>query len=491
MKTGSNFNFRLIAAMLGTLLIIMGLFMLTSIGWSLHYEEPSWRAFVYSGAIAIAAGIFLRFLNRNNDQKEVKKRDGYLIVTLGWLSMSIFGALPYLFSGAIPHPVDAWFETMSGFTTTGATILTDIESLPKGILYWRSLTHWIGGMGIIVLTIAILPLLGIGGMQLFVAEAPGISPDKLTPRITETAKRLWIVYFMLTFVEMTLLRVGGMTFYDAINHAFSTMATGGFSTKDASIAAFPSPFIQWTITVFMLLAGINFTVLYMAFTGRMTRVWKNEEFKTFLFLIIAVGVLVSLCIYFFAAGTHSFEEAFRSGFFQVVSIITTTGFITHDFTAWMPLLTFAFFMMFFLGGSAGSTAGGMKIVRHIVMIKNSVLELKRQLHPSAIIPVRFNGRAVSQAITHNVTAFVLIYLLTFLAGALIMSAMGIEFMTAIGSVLATLGNIGPGLSMVGPVENYGWIPYHGKAFLTFLMLLGRLELFTVLILFTRYFWQKY
>jgi len=489
MNKEGRFSWKIMASMLGILLMLVGGLMLTSLVWSFYYEEASWKAITISSLITIGSGLLLRLYGHSKQHTEIRKREGYLIVTLGWVCMSLFGSLPFIISGVIPHPVDAIFETMSGFTTTGATIITDIEAVPKGLLYWRSLTHWIGGMGIIVLTIAILPLLGIGGMQLFVAEAPGISPDKLTPRITETAKRLWIIYFLLTFLEMTLLRIGGMNFFEAINHSFATMATGGFSTRNASIAAFPSPYLQWVIVIFMFLAGINFTLLYSAFAGRLGRIWKNEEFRFYIAITVLVSALVSLSIYFYS-DLYDLEGAFRAGTFQVVSILTTTGFVSEDYTQWIPLSVFLIFILFFFGGSAGSTAGGIKIVRHRVLIKNSILELRRQLHPSAVIPVRFNGKAISPSVTHNVTAFALIYVMIFFGGTVIMSALGMDFMTATGSVLATLGNVGPGFGGVGPVDNYAWISFEGKAFLTFLMLLGRLELFTVLILFTRYFWQN-
>lgn len=388
----------MIAALLGTLLLIVGGMMLTSIIWCFVYDE-SWHPFAWSAGITILFGIGLRLFNRKNPNREVRKRDGYLIVALGWLCMALFGSLPYLFSGVIPDITNAFFETMSGFTTTGATILTDIEAQPKSVLYWRSLTHWIGGMGIIVLTIAILPLLGVGGMQLFVAESPGVTPDKLHPRITETAKRLWIIYFLLTLIETTLLHFGGMTMFDAINHAMATMATGGFSTQNASIAAYNSPFIQYVIIIFMFFAGINFTLVFMGFTGKVGYLIKNEEFRIYALLILIASIAIGTGLIVFQNTT--IETGFRNALFQVVSIVTTTGFVTDDYEAWPSYLTFLLFILFFTGGSTGSTAGGIKIMRHIVLIKNSFLELKRQLHPSAVIPVRFNGKSVQQSILHH------------------------------------------------------------------------------------------
>lgn len=482
------FNYKVILKVIGTLLVLNGAFMLTCIPFSLYYKEGDLLAILAAAGITMFVGAILWIVTRNNTSKELKKKDGYLIVTLGWLSMSFFGSLPYMFSGVIPDITNAFFETLSGFSTTGASVLTDIESVAKGILFWRSLTQWIGGMGIIVLTVAVLPLLGIGGMQLFVAEAPGISPDKLQPRIKETAKRLWIIYIGLTAIELVLLWVGGMTFYDAINHSLTTMATGGFSTKNASVAHYPSPYIQYVIIFFMFLAGTNFTMTYMGLHGKFLKVIKNEEFRFYLLFSVISSVLVGLIIY--SLGHDTFEKSLRDALFQVVSVVTTTGFVTHDYTAWTSFLTVLFFLLMFAGGSAGSTAGGVKLVRHILLIKNSIQELKRQLHPSAIIPVRFNGKAVNRDITFNVLAFMMIYILVFCIGSIVVASYDIDFNTALGAVATTLGNIGPGIGKVGPVDNFAHLPGGVKWILSFMMLLGRLELFTVLILFTPYFWRK-
>lgn len=482
------FNFRVIIHLLGLLTAINGGFMLLVLPFSIFYEED-WLSILYASLISIFVGCLVLFLSKNYKVKDLRKREGYLIVTLGWLCMSFSGTLPFLISGAIPGFTNAFFETISGYTTTGATILIDIEALPKGVLFWRSLTHWIGGMGIIVLTIAILPILGIGGMQLFVAEAPGPTHDKLHPRIKETAKRLWYIYFALTIAETILLMIGGMSFYEAINHAMSTVATGGFSTKNASIAYFTSPFIQYVLVIFMFLAGTNFTLMYFFFKGRLNKVFSNEEFRVYLWTVLAMTSVTTVAVYVFT--DLGMERSFRDALFQVTSIITTTGFITADYTVWSPFTTILFFFLLFTGASAGSTAGGVKIVRHLILIKNSVLELKRQIHPSAVIPVRFNKKAVSESITYNIAAFILIYLTVFTFGSLIMALIGLDFMTAIGSVATTLGNVGPGIGLVGPVNNFSHIPEPGKWFLSFFMLLGRLELFTVLILFTPYFWSRH
>lgn len=479
-----RFNYRVIFTVLGLLILLNGAFMMLCIPFSLYFGGDDLQGLLISGSIAMVFGFVIFMVAKKNRSKELKKKDGYLIVTLGWFTMSLFGTLPYILTGAIPNFTDAFFETMSGFTTTGASILSDIESVDKGVLFWRSLTQWIGGMGIIVLAVAILPILGIGGMQLFVAEAPGISPDKLKPRITETAKRLWFIYVGLTFTEMILLWIGGMSFYDAINHALTTMATGGFSTKNTSVAHFESSFIHYVIIVFMFLAGTNFTLIYFGLHGKFKTIINNEEFRFYGCIVLITSALISIGVYM-TTGT-SIMIAFRDSLFQVVSIITTTGYVTADYTLWPYEVIVLIFIMMFFGANAGSTAGGVKMVRHIILVKNSLLELKRLLHPSAIIPVRLNGRAVHKDITFNILAFIMIYISIFALGSITMAWIGVDFMTAISSVATSLGNIGPGLGTIGPVDNFGGLPALGKWFLAFLMLLGRLELFTVLILFTPY-----
>ena len=483
----SRFNFKLIFSILGLLLSINGIAMLLVLPFTLYYGEE-WRPIVYSASITVFAGLPAWLILSKRTHRELKRRDGYLVVTLGWIIMSFFGALPFILSGVIPGLTNAFFETISGFTTTGASIITDIEAVPKGILLWRSLTQWIGGMGIIVLAVAILPILGIGGMQLFVAEAPGISPDKLKPRIKDTAKRLWIIYVGLTGLEAVLLMAGGMGFFDALNHSLTTMATGGFSTKNASISHYPSPYIQYVITIFMILAGTSFTLTYFMLKRKFQKVFSNEEFITYLAFLAFATFAVTGFVHI--SSNQTFEESFRDTLFQVVSIVTTTGFVSEDYTAWTPLITMVFFALMFIGGSAGSTAGGIKVVRHIILFKNSFLEMKRQLHPSAVVPVRLNHKAIHQEITLNVLAFIIIYFLIFSLGSIAMAWVGLDFESALGSVATSLGNIGPGIGSVGPANNFAEVPDIGKWILSLMMLLGRLELFTVLILFTPFFWRK-
>lgn len=493
-------NFKIIFHFLGLLLLFNGSFMLVASLVSLAYADGMSFEIFAAGILTLLAGVYTMVRTRDH-QKEMNKREGYIVVTLGWLVMALSGTLPYIFTATIPSFINAFFETISGYTTTGATILQDIEILPKGILFWRSLTHWIGGMGIIVLAVAILPLLGIGGMQLFAAEAPGPNTDKLHPRITDTAKRLWLIYVGYTAAETILLKLAGMSFFDALNHSMCTLSTGGFSTKNASIAYWnDNPMIQYIIIVFMFLAGTNFVLSYFAFKGRIQKIIQDEEFKWYWRFIAIFSVITVIIVYFRADVSASSiahpmvwgeaESAIRHGLFQVLAIITTTGFVTADFTMWTPFLLIFFFGLMFLGGSSGSTSGGVKVVRQLILIKNGFLEFKRTLHPNAVLPVRYNKKSISGDIVFNILAFFILYMLSFIVGALGFGMMGLDFESAIGVAASCLGNVGPALGNFGPVDNYFNLPAIGKIWGTFLMLLGRLELFTVLILLTPFFWRN-
>lgn len=454
-----------------------------------------------AGIISVSLGLSLYFFNKPTSFA-IQKKEGYLIVTLGWLTLSVSGMLPYLFTGVVPSVTDAFFETMSGYSTTGSSILVEVESAPKGILFWRSATHWIGGMGIIVLTVAILPSLGIGGMQLFMAESPGPSADKLHPRITDTAKRLWLIYVLLTLTEFILLKLAGMSWFDAINHAMTTVSTGGFSTKNNSVSYWNAmPLIQYIIIFFMFVAGTNFVLTYFVLKGKIMKVILGEEFKYYVCGIVGITVLITLIILFFGdQGLQTTiehplvlgktESAIRHALFQVTSIITTTGFITADFTMWSFFASGIFFALFFVGGSAGSTSGGIKIVRHIVMLKNSFLEFKKTLHPNAIIPVRYNGKIVNQSIVFKILSFFVIYMLIFITSSVILTLLELDFLSALGAAASSLGNIGPAIGSVSPVDNFAHLSIGAKWFCSFLMFIGRLELFTVLILFSPSFWAK-
>ena len=463
--------------------------MLSCVPFAIYYDDQNHiNTFLLCSLITISFGFLLRFLTKDEKNAEIKKRDGYLIVVSGWLCMTFFGTLPYLLTDSIPSFTDAFFETMSGFTTTGSTILDEIESLPKSILFWRSMTQWIGGMGIIVLTIAILPLLGIGGMELFVAEAPGPTKDKIHPRIKETAKRLWIIYFSLTALETVVLMFLGLSFFDAINHSLTTTSTGGFSTKQESIAAFQNPFVEAVIVIFMFLAGTNFTMIYFGLKMKFRKIVNNDEFKWYLSAVFILILLLS----FYRTHTSSsdFIHAFREFSFQVVSIITTTGYATADYTLWGSFLTFIFFLFLFSGASAGSTSGGIKIVRIILLIKNGLLEFKRRLHPKAVIPVMLNKQVISSTITYNLLAFIFLYLFVFTLGSIFLSFLGVDMLTSISAVASAVGNVGPGIADVGPSSSFSQLPTSAKWILSLLMLMGRLELFTVCVLFTPYFWKR-
>ncbi len=467
---------------------------------SLIYKDGVTLELLLSGLAVLLMGLSL-MLSTKNHSKQMNKREGYMVVTFGWIVMAVSGTLPYMVTEVIPSFTSAFFETMSGYTTTGATILNDIEIVPKGILFWRSTTHWIGGMGIIVLAIAILPLLGIGGMQLFAAEAPGPSADKLHPRITDTAKRLWLIYFGYTLAETILLKVAGMSFFDAINHAMSTLSTGGFSTKNASVAHWnDQPLIQYIIITFMFLAGTNFVLSYYAFKGKVQKALRDEELRWYFKFIATFTTIAALIIYFKADLSLSSidhpmvwgraESAIRHALFQVISVVTTTGFISADYTMWSPFLLVMFFGMMFLGGSAGSTSGGVKVVRHMILIKNGFLEFKRALHPNAVLPVRYNTKAIVGGIVYNILGFFILYMISFIVGALGFSLFEIDFQSAIGLSASSLGNIGPALGNFGPVNNYAALPPLAQWWASFLMLIGRLELFTVLILLTPFFWRN-
>tara|TARA_B100001173_G_scaffold312525_1_gene334369 strand:- start:1736 stop:3232 length:1497 start_codon:yes stop_codon:yes gene_type:complete len=496
----SKFNYKVILHIIGVLLLFNGGLMLLATMASWLMKDGVTFEMTLSAFMVMILGGFFMLVSRNHEA-QIHKREGYLIVTLGWVMMTITGMTPFVLTDAIQDLPSVFFETMSGYTATGSTILTNIESLPAGILFWRSMTHWIGGMGIIVLAIAILPLLGIGGMQLFTAEAPGPNSDKLHPRITDTAKRLWLIYVSFTFAETLLLYLAGMSLFDAINHAMSTMASGGFSTKNSSLAHWNHlPWVQYIIIVFMFLAGSNFVLSYFAFTGKIKKVFQDDEFlafvkSIFVFSLIVFIVLVTQVDLSKDSFDHpevwgKIESSLRHSFFQVLAIVTTTGFVTSDYTAWTPFMTIFFFGLMFLGGSAGSTSGGIKVVRHLLMIKSGFLEFKRALHPNAIIQSRYNGKVVSKEIIGNILGFLILYMISFIIGSLVFGLMGLDFENAIGVAASSLGNVGPAIGDFGPASNYSELPAFGKYWSSFLMLMGRLELFTVLILFTPFFWKK-
>jgi len=479
-------NLQPISNVLGVLIIIIGVSILACIPVSLYHQSGDAGALFKSGCVAMVCGI-LAWKYKFKSNAEVTKREGYLIVVLGWVAMAIFSALPYYISGFTTSITDAWFESISGLTTTGASIFSDIEFIPKGLLFWRSFTQWIGGMGIIVLTVALFPLLGIAGIELFVAEAPGPTSDKLHPRIKETAKRLWFIYVGLTILLFVILMLEGMSGYDAINHAMTTMATGGFSTKNSSMAYYSSPLIQYTIIFFMILAGTNYTIIYYFFKRKFEKVIGSDEWRMYISVLLLATLAVTGGIVI--SSTLGIEESFRGALFTVVSLVTTTGFVTIDYTAFSGFVILVCFILLFVGACAGSTSGGIKLIRHLVFFKNSLLEFKRILHPRAMIRIKVNKQVVPPRILTHILVFLLIYLITFVIGTILVTMMGLDFMTALGSVATSLGNVGPGIGDVGPVDNFAHLSIGIKWVLSIIMLMGRLELFTVLVLFTPYFWK--
>jgi trk system potassium uptake protein TrkH len=479
-------NMVLTLRILGAMLLFLAAALLVPIPFSLYFHDGAAGAFLLSASITLIIGLAL--FASCKSRKDLSVREGFAIVTFGWTFYALFGALPFLFSGAIPSPLDAVFETMSGFTTTGSTILTDIEILPESVLLWRALTHWLGGMGIIVLSLAILPMLGVGGMQLFKAEVPGPTADRLKPRIQDTAKLLWGVYVLLTAAETVLLMFGGMNFYEALCHSFATLATGGFSTRNASVGAFNSPYIEWVIILFMLLAGVNFSLHYHALRGRVRGYFRNEEFRTYLVLVLAATALIVLLnqgrVY------DSFLDNLRYSAFQASSILTTTGFGTADFEIWPVLAQYLLVLLMFTGGCAGSTGGGMKVARILLLFKHAQVQLYRLIHPRAVRLVKLGDIPVDREVMQAILGFFALFMGVFVVASCLLAASGMDLVSSGAAVIATLSNIGPGLGSVGPADNFAQVPAFGKTVLIACMLMGRLELFTVLVLFFPSFWRK-
>jgi trk system potassium uptake protein TrkH len=473
---------------IGILILFLGISMAVPLAVSILYQDGSTGSFLFSIFITSGIGVLLSVFTKKRGKGQLNHRDGVAIVTFGWITAALFGTLPFLFSGAIPEFSNAYFESMSGFTTTGASILQNIEGLPEGLLLWRSQTQWLGGMGIIVLSIAILPFLGVGGMQLYKAEIPSPVVDKLKPRISDTAKTLWKVYLLITTLEIIFLTFGDMSLFDAVCHAFCTMPTGGFSTKNASIVYYHSPYLDGVIIVFMLLAGVNFSLHYKLIKGNGTVFGKDPECRVFLILVALFIGVVTFDIY----GTvyDSLAKAFRFAAFQVGSIITTTGFVTADYGGWPPFSQKLLLFCMFLGAMAGSTGGGIKTMRIILVVKHSYQEIFRIIHPHAVTKLKLGGRAVEQEILSSIWGFIILYLGIFVVSAVVMAALGLDVISAFSSVAACIFNVGPGLGLVGPASNYLSVPLMGKWILIFCMLLGRLEIYTVIVLLIPEYWRK-
>ncbi len=479
-------NYKIIFRVLGLLSVLEAVAMLLSLGVGWLTDGRDLAAFAVSAAICLLAGGLLLWKTAGS-RGVLSRREGFLVVSLVWIVVSLFGALPYMISGEIPGFIDAFFESMSGFTTTGATVLESIETQSRGMLFWRALTQWLGGIGIIMLTLSFLTVFGIGGMQLFEAEVPGPTHDRMSARIQQTALNIWGIYCLFTLVQTLLLLAGGMSLFDSVCHSLSTLASSGFSTRQAGLASWNSSFIHYVVIVFMIIAGTNFSLSYFVFRGVFSRLLRDEEYRYYLLFILGFSVVV-FCGLVITSGLPA-GKAFEESLFAVVSLITTTGYVISDFTAWSPVVLLPLFALYFFGGMAGSTGGGMKIIRIVILLKNSYYELRRILHPSALIEVRFNRRLVDQRIVTNILAFFIFYILIFALSTLFLMVFEPDFETSIGAVASCLANIGPGLGKVGPSFTYAHVHDASKLFLSFLMLLGRLEFFTVLVLLTPSFWK--
>ena len=494
-----QFNIRLVVKTMGALLVIESVFMAIAMAVSFFYGDPDDGAFLVSTILTLVAG-WIGIAIGTGASSQVGEREGYVIVALVWVVFSAFGMLPYWLSGQIPSFTDSWFETMSGFSTTGATILDDIEVRSHGALFWRSMTQWLGGLGIIVLSLALLPMFGLGGMQLYAAEMNGISYEKLSPRIADTAKSLWITYILLTIAEVGLLWAEGMPIFDSVCHSFTTVSSGGFSTKNMSIAFYASPIIDYTVAFFMLLAGVNFGLIILFFRGKPGRLWHDEETKWYLSAVgvvtavLTIGLMVQWLMDSFVASSNEFfshlEMAFREGLFTTIATMTSTGFGIADYMTWPPFLWVVVFFLMFTGASSGSTSGGMKWVRLMIFVKSGFAEFKRRIHPNAIVPVNLNGKPITQQTTNNVMAFLQFYLMILIVTVLIFCGTGVDFDESIGAAVSALGNIGPSIGQYGPAGTYALFPTTAKWVMTLVMLIGRLEIFTVLLLFTKALWKK-
>lgn len=480
-----TFNWRLVFKTMGVLTTLEALFMLVPTFAAWWYHEADLGAWIVSSAITWFSSWWMLGAGRQAE-KRVGEREGYVIVATIWAVYSLFGLLPFWLSGALPSFTDAWYETMAGFTTTGSTVFRDIEIQTHSILLWRALMQWIGGMGIIVLSVAILPMFGLGGMQLYSAEVTGVSYEKLSPRIADTAKHMWITYIGLTIGEGLLLWLFGMGKFDAVCHAMSTISTGGFSTRNANLIGF-SPAIQWTVTAFMLLSAINFTQLIYLFRGKPQRLVQDEETRWYLSACLAAGIVLSVGL---LLHTHGQTDSIRYGFFTSVATITSTGFVASDYMVWPPILWMIVFFLMFTGGDSGSTSGGMKWVRLAIFAKSALAEIKRRIHPNAVIPVRFNGSTLREQTTSNVMAFMFFYFAIIVAASICFCACGIGFDESLGIAVSMIGNVGVSIGQWGSSGCYAALPVAAKWIATFVMLIGRLEIFTVLLLFSRSLWKK-
>lgn len=483
-------NWNTILHVLAAIIIVVALFLLAPILVAVIYGEwHEMTIFSLTLVFSIAGALALYLFTKSSRKFAFNPRDGFLLVSLSWIVVSGIGAVPFTWSGAIPSYTEAYFESMSGFTTTGASILTAIEGLPYSILFWRSLTHWLGGMGIVVLVVAIMPLLGIGGMPLIQAESPGPRVDKIVPKVRETAKILWLLYIGLSALETVLLLLGGMNLFDSLTHTFGTMATGGFSPKNASIGFYSSPYLQWVITIFMVLAGVNFGLYFLLIRKEWNPLRKNTELKGYLIIFALVTLVMALNL--LSQGTYTgFWESLRYAGFQTASIITTTGYATADFDLWPQFSRALLFLLMFIGGSSGSTGGGIKVVRIITFFKLAMNEMKHLLNPRGVNTIRMNGEPIKKDMVYTVTGFIFLYLALLLLITLVVTGSGVDLLSGFATALVTLGNIGPGFGKVGPTQNYHFFTPAVKWVLSLAMMIGRLEVYTFIVILTPRFWKK-
>ncbi|MBE6319718.1 MAG: TrkH family potassium uptake protein [Bacteroidales bacterium] len=486
-----TFNTRMVFRTMGALLLIEAVFMTMALFVSLWYGEADSGVFLLSTIITLLAGVIGLLVGRRAESR-MGEREGYVIVAMVWVVFSAFGLLPYYLSGQVPSLTDAWFESMSGFTTTGATIIPDLEVITHGLLFWRSLTQWIGGMGIIVLSIAILPIFGLNGMQLYAAEVSGLTYEKVSPRIADTAKMMWSIYVLLTVTEVVALWLCGMDMFDAVCHSFSTIATGGFSTHNNSLEYYDSAAIHYTVTFFMFISGINFVLLIYLLRGKTRYFFKDEELRWYSVAVAMFAVLLTVGLYVARPGWSGveMERAFRDSIFTVISSMTSTGYTISDYMYWPVVAWVVIFFLMLTGACAGSTAGGIKWVRLAIIMKNGVAEFQRRIHPNAIIPVKLNEKAVPQQTINNIMAFLIFYVFIIVVTVVIFCATGVDFDEAIGSAVSAIGNVGISIGQFGPAGTYAEFPVVAKWVMSFVMLIGRLEIFTVLLLFTRALWRK-
>ena len=486
-----TFNTRMVFRTMGALLLIEAVFMTLALGVSLWYGEADSDVFLFSTIVTLLAGVIGLLIGRRAESR-MGEREGYLIVAMVWVVFSTFGLLPYYLSGQVPSFTDAWFESMSGFTTTGATIIPDLEVITHGLLFWRSLTQWIGGMGIIVLSIAILPIFGLNGMQLYAAEVSGLTYEKVSPRIADTAKMMWSIYVLLTITEVAALWLCGMDVFDAVCHSFSTIATGGFSTHNNSLEYYDSAAIHYTVTFFMFISGINFVLLIYLLRGKARNFFQDEELRWYSVAVLVFAVMLTVGLYIARpgwTGVHM-ERAFRDSIFTVISAMTSTGYTISDYMYWPVVAWVVIFFLMLTGACAGSTAGGIKWVRLAIIMKNGVAEFQRRIHPNAIIPVKLNEKNVPQQTINNIMAFLIFYIFIIVVTVIIFSATGVNFDESIGAAVSAIGNVGISIGQFGPAGTYAEFPVVAKWVMSFVMLIGRLEIFTVLLLFTRALWRK-